>query len=95
MENEADAIVLDCHVVPGARQSRFAGEHDGRLRIRLGARPVEGAANRELIRFLAAACGVPKKQVTLISGAGSRRKRVRIEQPRIRPPELDAGSDHG
>ncbi|HSG88358.1 MAG TPA: DUF167 family protein [Pseudomonadales bacterium] len=81
-------LLLDCHVVPGAAHSAFAGLHDGRVRIRLHARPVEGAANRELIRFLAEAFGVPKRQVSLVAGASSRRKRVRIEAPRLRPPEL-------
>lgn len=74
-------LILDLHVVPGASKTAFAGEHDGRMRLRVAAPPVDGAANREVLRFLAKAYGVPRSAVTLVSGAGGRRKRVRIEGP--------------
>lgn len=88
MADDAPCITLDCHVVPGAARTEFAGSHDGRVRIRVHARPVEGAANRELLRFLADAFGVPLRHTTLVAGANSRRKRVRIDAPTRQPPEL-------
>jgi uncharacterized protein (TIGR00251 family) len=73
------AIVLELHVQPGAKRTEAAGTHGDRVKIRLAAPPVDGAANDELVRFLADAFGVPRRQVTIVSGATSRRKRVRIE----------------
>ena len=72
--------VLDLHVQPGARRTEFAGEHDGRLKVRLAARAVDGAANAALIEFLAQEFGVPRRNVTIEHGLRSRRKRVSIEE---------------
>jgi len=53
--------------------------HDGRVRIRIAAPAVDNAANLALVEFLAAHCGVPRRQVRIIGGATSRRKLVEIE----------------
>ena len=79
------AVELDLHVQPGAKRTEFAGRHGERLKVRIAAPPVDGAANDELVRFLAEAFGVPRRQVILVSGAASRSKRVRIEAPARRP----------
>ncbi|MGH9901987.1 MAG: DUF167 domain-containing protein, partial [Pyrinomonadaceae bacterium] len=42
------AITFAVRVVPHASRSAAAGEHDGALRVRVAAPPVEGAANEEL-----------------------------------------------
>ena len=89
---EDDALVLALHVQPGAQRTEVAGEYgDGaqsRLKIRLAAAPVEGKANAELVRFLAEAFGVPRSRVTLVRGASSREKTVRVASP-TRWPEWD------
>lgn len=72
------ALVLELHVQPGASRTQVAGPHGDALKIRLAARPVDGAANAELVRFLAEAFGVPRRDVILESGETSRRKRVRV-----------------
>ena len=55
------------------------GEHDGMLKIQLAAPPVDGEANAELLETIARLLCVSRRQVTLVSGQASRRKRVRIE----------------
>lgn len=75
-------------VQPRAARDEFAGLHGERLRIRLAAPPVDGAANERLIAFLAEAFGVPRRQVTLANGARSRAKTVHIRAPARRPPGL-------
>lgn len=69
-------ILLKVRVVPGAKKSEIAGESGGRLKIRLQAPPVEGKANRELIKFLAGALGLKKNRVSLAGGERSREKSV-------------------
>jgi uncharacterized protein (TIGR00251 family) len=64
---------------------------DGSWRIRLGAPPVEGRANAELVRFLAAEFGVGKADVEIIRGGSSRRKLVRIQDSASRPEWMDSG----
>jgi uncharacterized protein (TIGR00251 family) len=83
--DEEDAVVLTLHVQPGATRTEVAGTHGDALKIRLAAPPVDGKANAALVRFLAAAFGVPARAVKLVRGETSRRKTVRIEQPVLRP----------
>jgi uncharacterized protein (TIGR00251 family) len=69
---------LIIRVQPRAKQSEVVGRHGDAIKIRLAAPPVDGAANDELIRFLAEQLGVPRSAVTIVSGAAARTKRVDI-----------------
>ena len=72
-------------VQPRASRSRVVGEHGGYLKVQLAAPPVDGAANAALLELLADLLGVPRRQVSLVSGESSRRKRVRaagVDAPR-------------
>lgn len=71
--------LLEVRVQPGASKTQVAGSYDGKVKIRLAARPVDGAANKELIRFLSAYLGIPRRSIELVSGLTSRTKRIRIE----------------
>lgn len=92
-------LVLALHVQPGATRTAVAGVHgdgDGaRLKLRLAAPPVDGKANAELVRYLAASFGVPQKRVTLERGETSRQKTVRIAQPALRPDREWADGSEG
>ncbi len=74
-------VVLELHVQPGAKRTEFAGTHGGRTKIRLAAPPVDGKANAALIEFLAGHYGVPRRNVSIEAGLGSRQKRVVIWKP--------------
>jgi len=78
---EQSDLVLTVHAQPGAKRSEPAGLHGEALKLRLAARPVEGAANAELLAFLAESFGVAKRDVELIAGGQSRHKRVRVHGP--------------
>jgi len=82
--------VLDCHVQPRASRTEVAGVHGERLKLRVAAPPVDDAANKALIAFLAKAFKVPKGHIELLSGASGRDKRVAIAAPRRIPEWLDA-----
>lgn len=72
-------LTFKVQVVPRASRSEVVGEHNGLLRIRISAPPVDGAANKELIRVLARMFRVSRGSIEILSGHGSRVKRVRIE----------------
>lgn len=63
-------------VAPRASRTTLAGIHDGALKIRLAAPPVDGAANEELIGFLSRLLGVAKSSVSIVAGQSSKRKTV-------------------
>jgi uncharacterized protein (TIGR00251 family) len=71
-------LLFSVQVVPRASRSEIVGEHNGSLRIRLAAPPVDGAANDELRRLLAKIFKVPRSSVQLVSGLSSRTKQIRI-----------------
>lgn len=75
--NNPSHITFAVHVVPRASRSEIVGKHDGALKVRLAAPPVEGAANAELIRLLAKSLNLPQNAVEVISGFNSKRKIVR------------------
>jgi uncharacterized protein (TIGR00251 family) len=80
-----NVLMLRVHVVPGARRTAPDGIHGNRLKIRLAARPIDGEANAALCEFVAAAFGVPKRSVVLMSGVTSRAKTLRVDGPVLRP----------
>ncbi len=71
-------FILTLHIQPGAKKSGVAGPHGDALKIRLAAPPIDGKANDCLIELIADMLRVTRFQVELISGATSRRKRIRV-----------------
>jgi hypothetical protein len=63
-------------VSPRASKTAFVGIHDGALKIRLSAPPVDGAANEELAGFLSRLFGVAKSSFSIVTGQSSKRKTV-------------------
>jgi uncharacterized protein len=61
-------------VQPGSSRPGVGGEHDGALVVRVSKRPVGGEATAATRAALAAAFGVARGDVTLISGARGRSK---------------------
>ena len=78
---EADrdnGILVHIYVQPRAAKNAFAGIHDGAVKLRITAPPVDGKANALIIEILAKMFHVSKSAVTLASGQQSRRKRFRV-----------------
>lgn len=66
-------------VKPNARHEKILTREDGSLELHVKAPPVEGRANEAVIKMLARHYRVPKSSVTLIAGAGGRRKIADID----------------
>jgi len=65
-------------VQPGASKNEIVGVQQDALKIRISAPPVEGKANKMLIKFLAKQLAVKRTQVEIISGHTSRVKTIRV-----------------
>lgn len=52
------------------------GWHGDRLKLKVKSPPVEGAANDEVVRFIAESLGLARRQVSLLRGQASRQKSV-------------------
>ncbi len=75
----AESVRITVYVQPRASKTAIAGMHDGCIKIRLAAPPVDGAANAALIEFIAKRVGVARSRVRLVAGASARRKVIEIE----------------
>jgi uncharacterized protein (TIGR00251 family) len=73
------SVRIDVYVQPRASRTIVAGEHDGAIKIRLAAPPVDGAANAALVEFIAERLGIAKSRVRVAAGQTSRRKVIEID----------------
>ena len=77
--SEKDGVLtFKVQVVPRASRSEIVGEHNAALRVRIAAPPVNGAANKELVRTLSRALGVRQAAIEITSGQASKTKQVRV-----------------
>jgi uncharacterized protein (TIGR00251 family) len=74
---------LQLAVSPNAKRTAADGLHDGCLRVRLNAPPVDGKANDALRAWLARELGLPQRGVTLLRGETGRRKTVQVDAPLV------------
>ena len=72
-------VTFDVLVQPRASRARLGPVHDGRLKVAVTAPPVDGEANAAVIELLAKTLGVARGAVSVVAGASSRRKTVRID----------------
>lgn len=71
--------VVQVKVKPGSRGGdRVAEGDDGVLTLWVRERAVDGRATEAAAALLASHLGVPRRDVTLVSGAASRLKRFRV-----------------
>ena len=71
--------VINCLATPRASRNALSAWHDGRLKIALAAPPVDGEANKTLVKFMAETLNLPKSSVAIAAGATGRRKSVAVK----------------
>jgi uncharacterized protein (TIGR00251 family) len=74
-----DGVVFGVHVQPRASRNELCGVQGDELKLRLTSPPVEDAANKLCIEFLAKQLGVAKSNVSIIAGSKSRHKVIRVD----------------
>ena len=78
---EGERLILELYIQPRASTDEIGGMHNGALKVRITAPPVDGQANAHLLRFLARQFGVAKSRIRLLQGQNSRLKRIAIDRP--------------
>lgn len=79
LQPRGGGVLLAVAVTPNAPRTRADGLHDGALRVRLAAPPVDGKANDALVGWLAAELRLPRRAVRLLRGDTARRKQLEID----------------
>ena len=78
VKTSPEGIVFNVYVLPKSSRNHVSGVHGGALKLKITAAPVEGAANKMCIQFLARVLRVAKSRIQIVSGHTSRIKRIRI-----------------
>lgn len=73
-------ILLKLVLIPGAKKNEVIGLYGdpARLKIKVASPPVDGAANKELIKFLAKVLAISKSSITITRGLTSRQKDIEL-----------------
>jgi uncharacterized protein (TIGR00251 family) len=66
------------HVLPRAKRCEVSGVHNGALKVRVTAPPIDDAANRAIVEFFSASLGISKSSLSILSGFKSRDKVLQI-----------------
>jgi uncharacterized protein (TIGR00251 family) len=75
---EAVESVIKVKVLPRSSRTEIVGKENGVYRVKMTDPPVEGRANKALVRFLSETLGVSKSNIEITAGKTSRLKMVRV-----------------
>jgi uncharacterized protein len=78
IEDAADGCRLHLYARPRSSRTEVAGLHGNRIKLKVAAPPVDGAANDEIIDFVASELGVRKSDVEFVSGQTGKRKTLHV-----------------
>jgi uncharacterized protein (TIGR00251 family) len=79
LRETGEGVILEVQVQPRSFRNEVVGPYGDALKVRITAAPVAGAANKQLLQFLAKALKLPRKHLSIQSGAKSRTKSILIE----------------
>ncbi len=73
-----NGLVFKIRVQPKSSKEMITGLYGDALKIKVKAPPVDNAANKACIKFLAKALSMPKASISIISGHTARTKHVQL-----------------
>jgi len=77
-EVKEDFVTFRIKAVPNSSKNVVSGILDDALKLKIKAPAVEGAANKELVKFLSKLFKVSKSEVVFVGGETSKQKRIRL-----------------
>ena len=77
-EIKDDLVTFRIKAVPNSSKNIVSGILDDALKLKIKAPAVEGAANKELVKFLSKMFKVAKSDITFVGGETSKQKRLRL-----------------
>ena len=77
-ERKGEFVILSIKTVPNSSKNLVCGLLDDSLKLKIKAPAVEGAANKEIVKFLSKLFKVSKSDVVFVGGETSKRKRLKF-----------------
>lgn len=79
IEQTPHGIRITVFAQPKASKNEVIGPHNGAVKIKITAPPIEGRANEAIIEFLSELFNIPKRSIQLYRGNSSRNKVFELE----------------
>jgi uncharacterized protein (TIGR00251 family) len=84
-----NGIVFNVFVQPRSSKNKIVGRHGDALKVKVTAPPVEGAANKMCLKFLAKCLATPYFRLQIITGQNSRTKQILLRSEQDSPSEKE------
>ncbi|PKF63093.1 YggU family protein [Psychromonas sp. psych-6C06] len=88
LKQDVQDLLLRLVLQPKASRDAFVGLLGDELKVAITAPPIDGQANKHLIKFLSKQFKVPKSAVIVEKGQLNRHKLVRIKNPQKIPNDI-------
>jgi len=71
-------VIFNIKALPAASKNEILYIYDESLKVKIKAPAVDGAANREIVKFFSKKFKISKSEISFVSGEKSKRKRLRV-----------------
>jgi len=88
IRENTQGIIFKVFVQPRSSKNMIVGLHADSLKVKIAAPPVDGAANKMCVKFLAKRLSVSSSSLEIITGHNSRTKTVLLK-PKQTPPSAE------
>jgi uncharacterized protein (TIGR00251 family) len=78
IESIKGGVRLHLFIQPKSSKNEVVGPHNGEIKIKITAPPIDGRANDGLIEFLSELFEIPKRDVQVVKGETNRHKVVEL-----------------
>ena len=77
-EIKDDCVIINIKAIPNSSKNIIAEVLDNQIKVKIKAPAVEGAANKELIKFFSKEFKISKSDIEFVGGMTSKRKRIKL-----------------
>ncbi|RNA27214.1 hypothetical protein BpHYR1_021655 [Brachionus plicatilis] len=86
--NKNGELCLNIFAKPGAKDTEIASIDEDAINVKIGAPPVDGEANKELIKFISKIIGLKSSDVFLDKGSKNRNKILILSNCKLNVDEI-------
>lgn len=79
VKKNSNGVIFKVFIQPRSSKNMITGVYGDALKIKLTAPPVNGAANKMCIKYLAKVLKIPQSKLEIISGHTSRTKHILVK----------------
>ena len=89
VQTDPRGVTFKVYVQPRSSKNQIKGLHGDALKVKIKAPPVEGAANKMCVQYMAECLDLPKSCVEIKSGQSGRTKQIRVHMKAGRDPKKE------